>query len=163
MTSITDQFAIHACLLKFCRGLDRFDRDLFLSAFTEDAMISVGDLSKSAADMYDWARELHHEGQISTQHTLSNHFCRVEGDLAFSEVYYQFIGRNRDDSNWIAGGRYIDRLVRIDGEWRITTRRNVLEWNGSLPSSPLPFGDSVDPKVVGARDLTDPSYTFDLS
>jgi hypothetical protein len=28
----------------------------------------------------------------------------------------------------IAGGRYLDRLERRDGEWRIAARRVIVEW-----------------------------------
>ncbi len=34
---------IRGCLLRFSRGIDRFDRELFLSSFHTDATISAGD------------------------------------------------------------------------------------------------------------------------
>jgi hypothetical protein len=82
------------------------------------------------------------------------------GDTAHTESYYPFVGRNRDDSHWIAGGRYIDRLERRNGEWRIALRTNVIEWSGMLPTTPIPFADVPDIHGNGApsRSKDDPSY-----
>lgn len=116
------------CLMRFCRGMDRFDRDLFLSAFHPSAEIAAGDFVGGPADLYEWAHQMHERGQIATQHNLLNNTCDIDGDAAHSETYYLFAARNLDESNWIAGGRYFDRLDRLDGQWRIMLRTNVIEW-----------------------------------
>jgi SnoaL-like domain len=148
------------CLTRFCRGMDRFDRGLFLSAFHPDAEIAAGDFVGGAEDLYDWARKMHEAGQLATQHFLLNNTCELDGDTAHSEAYYLFAARNRDESNWIAGGRYFDRLERRAGQWRIALRTNVIEWSGMLPSMPIPFADVPDISANGApaRDRSDPSY-----
>ena len=148
------------CLTRFCRGMDRFDRDLFLSAFHSDAQIAAGDFVGGPADLYEWAHSMHEQGQLATQHDLLNNTCDVDGEIAHSETYYLFAARNRDESNWIAGGRYFDYLERRDGYWRIALRTNVIEWSGILPSMPIPFAEVPDIGVNGvpSRDRTDPSY-----
>jgi SnoaL-like domain len=148
------------CLTRFCRGIDRFDRDLFLSAFHPDAEVAAGDFVGGPADLYEWAHNMHARAQIATQHNLLNNTCDVDGDIAHSETYYLFAARNLDESNWIAGGRYFDRLERRHGQWRIALRTNVIEWSGMLPTMPIPFADVPDigANGVSARDRTDPSY-----
>jgi SnoaL-like protein len=148
------------CLTRFCRGMDRFDRELFLSAFHPDAEIAAGDFVGGAADLYAWAQAMHEQGQHATQHCLLNNTCDVDGDTAHSETYYLFAARNRDDTNWLAGGRYFDRFERRDGVWRIMLRTNVIEWSGLLPTMPIPFAAVPDIAANGtpARDRTDPSY-----
>jgi hypothetical protein len=89
--------------------MDRFDRDIFLSAFHPDATIAAGEFVGGPVALYDWARRLHDRGQSGTNHNLLNHSCDIDGDIAHTETYYLFVGRNRDDTNWIAGGRYVDR------------------------------------------------------
>jgi SnoaL-like domain len=157
---LLDRQDIIDCLTRFCRGLDRFDRDLFLSAFHPDAEIAAGDFVGGPADLYAWARTMHEQGQIATQHNLLNSTCDIDGDTAHCESYYLFAARNLDESNWIAGGRYFDRLERRDGQWRIALRTNVIEWSGILPTMPIPFADVPDIGVNGipARNRTDPSY-----
>ena len=153
------------CLTRFSRGIDRFDRELFLSAFHSDAVIAAGPFVGGPADLYDWASELHEQGQSATQHNLLNHTCEIVGDIAHSELYYQFVGRNRDQTNWIAGGRYIDRLERRDGAWRIALRTNAIEWSGMLPTLPIPFRDvpGVDLNGAASRSKHDPSYRRPLT
>jgi hypothetical protein len=148
------------CLVRFSRGMDRFDRTLFLAAFHEDAMIAAGDFVGGPVDLYEWAAAMHAQGQVATQHNLLNHSCAVDGDIAHAETYYLFAGRNRDASNWVAGGRYIDRLDRRDGIWRIAVRTTTIEWSGMVPTMPIPFADVADIFGNGApsRDGADPSY-----
>ena len=119
LRNLADRQDILDCLNRFSRGMDRFDRELFLSAFHPDATIAAG----------------------------------------------VFVGRNRDDSNWIAGGRYIDRLERRDQVWRIALRTNAIEWSGLVPSTPLPFADVPDINGNGApvRSREDPSYQRPLT
>lgn len=153
------------CMLRFSRGMDRFDRELFLSAFHSDAVIAAGDFVGGPLALYDWASTLHDRGQVATHHNLLNHTCDIDGDVAHTETYYLFVGRNRDDSNWIAGGRYIDRLERRDGAWKIALRTNAIEWSGIVPTLPIPFAQVPDINVNGApsRSKEDPSYRRPLT
>lgn len=157
---LLERQAIQDCLVRFCRGMDRFDRELFLSAFHPDAEISAGIFVGGPLPLYDWAAELHRQGQSGTQHNLLNHSCEIDADTAHCETYYLFLGRNRDESNWAAGGRYLDRMEKRDGEWKIAFRHNVIEWSGSVPTMAIPFADVEDLALngVAARDRSDPSY-----
>ena len=112
---LLDRQDITDCLTRFSRGMDRFDRELFLSAFHPDAVIAAGDFVGGPAELYDWAQDMHEQGQIATHHNLLNNTCDIDGDSAHCETYYLFAARNRDDTNWIAGGRYFDRLERRAG------------------------------------------------
>ncbi len=157
---LIDRQEIADCLTRFCRGMDRFDRALFLSAFHDDATIAAGPFVGGPAALYDWARDLHETGQIATQHNMLNQSVDIDGDAAHVETYYLFVARNRDDSNWLAGGRYIDRLERRAGAWRIALRCNVIEWSGMAPTAPIPFADvpGIADNGVSARSLDDISY-----
>jgi hypothetical protein len=157
LRTVLDRQDITDCLTRFSRGMDRFDRELFVSAFHPTAVIAAGDFSGGPEELYRWARALHEDGQIATHHYLLNHSCEIDGDVAHCETYYLFAARNRDDTNWLAGGRYLDRVERHAGEWRIMMRNNVIEWSGTLPTMPIPFADSGT-NAVAARDRTDPSY-----
>ncbi|RJF91367.1 nuclear transport factor 2 family protein [Sphingomonas cavernae] len=160
MDALLDRQDILDCLTRFSRGMDRFDRDAFLSAFHSDATIAAGSFVGGPVDLYDWASAMHEAGQVATHHNLLNVTYDIDGDTAHTETYYLFVGRNRDDSNWIAGGRYIDRLERQDGAWKIALRTNVIEWSGTAPTMPIPFADVEDIHGNGApsRSTEDPSY-----
>ena len=165
LNTLLDRQDIQDCMVRFSRGMDRFDRDLFLSAFHDDATIAAGPFVGGPAPLYDWASSIHEQGQIATHHNLLNHTCEIDGDEAHAETYYLFVGRNRDDTNWLAGGRYLDRLERRDGVWRISLRTNLIEWSGMPPSLPIPFADVADIAANGAssRSKDDPSYQRPLA
>ena len=160
MATLLHRQDIYDCLVRFSRGMDRFDRELFLSAFHSDAVISAGVFVGDPVSLYDWASQMHEQGQVATQHNLMNFSCDIDGDVAHTETYYLFVGRNRDDSNWAAGGRYIDRLERREGEWKIAYRTNAIEWSGMVPTMEIPFSDVPDLHLNGkpARSKDDPSY-----
>jgi SnoaL-like domain len=157
---VADRQEILDCLTRFSRGMDRFDRELYLSAFHADAQMAAGPYVGDVAGCYDWAQAMHAAGQIATHHNLLNNCVDIDGDTAHSETNYLYVARNRDDSNWIAGGRYLDRLERRVGQWKIALRNNIIEWSGMLPTTPLPFADVPDIYSNGApsRDRNDPSY-----
>ena len=160
LDALLDRQDILDCLNRFSRGMDRFDRETFLSAFHTDAEIAAGPFVGGPAELYDWASQMHDAGQVATHHILLNHTCDIDGDTAHTETYYLFVGRNRDESNWIAGGRYIDRLERRDGEWKIALRTNAIEWSGMVPTMDIPFMDVPDIFGNGepSRSKDDPSY-----
>ena len=160
LDALLDRQDILDCLTCFSRGMDRFDRAAFLSAFHADATIAAGPFVGPPDRLYDWARGLHEDGQVATHHNLLNHSCDIDGDVAHAETYYLFVGRNRDETNWIAGGRYIDRLERRGGAWKIALRTNAIEWSGLVPTLPIPFMDVADIHLnrAPARSGDDPSY-----
>lgn len=164
--ALLDRQDILDCLMRVGRGMDRFDRELFLSAYHPDAVIDAGSLVGDAATVYEKGAELHAHGQTSTLHNLLNHSCEIDGDIAHCETYFLYTGRNRDETNWMAGGRYIDRLERRDGTWKIALRCTMMEWSGVIPSAVVPLFDDVrDVHLNGipSRDKEDISYRRPLT
>ena len=66
LAQLLDRQDILDCLIRFSRGMDRFDRDIFLSAFHPDAIIAAGEFVGGPVALYDWARQLHDRGQSAT-------------------------------------------------------------------------------------------------
>jgi hypothetical protein len=165
LVHLLDRQDILDCLTRFSRGMDRFDRELLLSAFHPDAIIAAGDFVGGPEPLYEWASTTHEQGQSATHHNLLNHTCDIDGDVAHAETYFLFAARNRDETNWLAGGRYIDRLERRDGQWRIAVRTNVIEWSGMVPTMPIPFAHVPGIHLNGApsRSKHDPSYRRPLT
>jgi SnoaL-like domain len=171
LQELLDRQDILDCLTRFCRGMDRFDRDLYLSAFWEDAEMAAGPYVGDVPGCWDWAMPMHRDGQVLTHHLLLNNSVEIDGDTAHSETYYQFVARNHPweegggETVMLAGGRYIDRLERRangsgGGLWMIALRTNIIEWSCLQPSLPPPFADvqGIGDNGVSARDKSDPSY-----
>lgn len=165
LEELLDRQDIHDCLTRWCRAMDRFDRELFLSAFHPDAVCAAGPFVGGPEALYDWASGLHDQWQSATQHDILNHSCEIDGDIAHTETYYLYVARNRDESLTLAGGRYIDRIERRDGAWKIAVRCNVIEWACAPPAIPLPFAEVPDiaENGVAARSREDISYRRPLT
>jgi hypothetical protein len=157
---LIDRQAILDCLTRYCRGVDRLDRELLLSAYHPDAIDDHGALVGSPEDMVEWGRLRDPTGPLSTQHHLTNHTCEIDGDTAHAETYYLYTARNRDETVWSAAGRYIDRFERRDGAWKIAMRYCIVEWSVTTKEGPIPFADIPDVNANGVpgRNRADPSY-----
>lgn len=158
--AMLDREAIRDALSRFSRGMDRFDREAYLSAFHDDAEMAAGPFVGSARDCWDWAVPMHEEGQLLTHHSLLNITIDLDGDTAHTETYYMFVARNRDESVVLAGGRYVDRFEKRNGDWRIALRTNIIEWATMPPAIPPPFSEVADIALngVSSRSKDDPSY-----
>jgi SnoaL-like protein len=162
---LIDRQAIMDCLTRYCRGVDRFDRELVLSAYHPDAIDDHGAFVGTREEFVAWVFALHQKGQISTQHHLSNHTCDIDGKVAHAETYYIFTARNVDETLWVAGGRYLDRLELRDQHWRIAARYCIVEWSGTFQPGAIPFADIPDVHATGVpgRNKSDPSYLRPLA
>jgi hypothetical protein len=151
--------AIYDTLVRICRGADRFDRELFVGGFHPDALIEAGGHVADPGDVYD-RRRARKPGQASTLHLLANHACELAGDTAHAETCYLYTGLDHDGAAWAAAGRYIDRLERRDGAWKIAFRLIAVEWSGALLEKAIPMFANPAEAVNGApsRDRNDPSY-----
>jgi hypothetical protein len=157
---LKDRQDILDCLYRYCRGIDRFDRDLLLSAYHADAVDDHGVFVGVAADFADWALTYHREYQVSHHHAILNHSCELDGDTAHTETYFLYEAVNKTGPVTLAGGRYIDRFERRNGQWGIAARVCVTEWAAELGPDAFPkeFKSALLSNCVRSRDKDDISY-----
>jgi hypothetical protein len=174
LQQLQDREAIKACVLRYCRGADRLDRELMLSAYHPDGIDEHGKFVGGAADFVDWALQQHIDAHLSTQHYVNNHLCELDGDSAHAETYFMFVAMNkRGKILQMNGGRYIDRFERRNGTWGIAYRICLRDWANmderpdmndltSFTSTRAILSDEVRAFMNGGpgsrRDRTDPSY-----
>jgi hypothetical protein len=160
MAQLLDRHDILDSLTRMQRGTDRFDRDLFLSAFHADAVIAAGPFVGGPADLFDWSSRLQATMHKGTLHGLLNHSCDLDGDTAHTETYYLYIAANPDDTNILAAGRYIDRFDRRDGVWKLAARNTLIEWSVLQPAldNPLNAVPGIFANGSITRDRDDISY-----
>jgi SnoaL-like domain len=153
---LIDRQAILDCIHRYCRGLDRHDDELLESAFHPDAIDNHGSWFGGREEFVRWANHECHEGLLSHQHHVTTHNCEIDGDVAHTETYVLFIHRQGDRRTVLCGGgRYLDRLERRDGEWRIARRRLVMDLSGTLEGSGF---ESFADYPSGRWDRGDDSY-----
>lgn len=151
---------IYNCLVRMSRGSDRFDKDLFLTAFHPDAVVAAGPFVGGPEELYDWSSRFQSQTYASTLHKLLNHYCDIDGDTAHAETYYLFVGCLGTELNLLAGGRYIDRFERRAGVWGLVMRNNFVEWTSIVPAMASPLGEVQGLHLNGipSHDRSDPSY-----
>src|SRR5579871_4204073 len=87
---LIDRQDILDCLMRYSRGVDRFDVDMIRSVYHPDATDEHGAFVGNPEQFVEWVLDLHGTGQISTQHQLTNHSCEIDGNTAHSETYFFF-------------------------------------------------------------------------
>jgi hypothetical protein len=162
LQKLIDRQEILDCLTRYCRGVDRFDRELLLTAYHADATDDHGVFVGNPSQFADWVFNAHRAGQKRTNHVIANHTCEINGDTAHAETYCVYFGLNRDDSIDVVGNRYIDRLERHRGEWRIAARICMVEWHGGLSTGTSPAVRAAMAELMAnapnLRDKSDASY-----
>ena len=153
-----DRLEIQDVIHRYARGLDRHDDDVLRSVFHEDAWDNHGPWVGPREEFVAWANGPCHQHTNAHLHQITTHNCEIDGDVAHTESYCQWVHRLKDEETvTVGGGRYIDRLERRDGEWRIVVRRLVLDFFFEAKGSV--FGTEAQrdyPK--GTWDRTDLSY-----
>ena len=163
---LQDRQGIYDCLIRYCRGVDRLDRELIVSAYHPDAIDDHGLFVGGPEEFTDYFLAFHGEHQSSTQHIITNHYCELDGDTAHCETYWLFAAMNRQGpAVSLGGGRYIDRMERRDGRWAIAARKCLYDWHGKPGDYDLTPGQLEMMLGAGptARGRSDPSYERPLA
>ena len=153
---LRDRQEILDCINRYGRGLDRLDADLVAGAYHADAIDNHGPFVGYVPEFVKFALDV--ESQFGwTHHGITSHNCDIDGDTAHAESYVYWFVRMPDGKNLGAGGgRYLDRLERREGRWKLTLRRLLMDWSFEVPFSGW-LGPDWD-NVKGSRDRKDPCY-----
>jgi hypothetical protein len=167
---IEDRQEIHDAIVRYCRGVDRSDPDLVLSAFHDDAIdnhYGVVLPFREAIGTLKAARSADGKptSKTTSMHNLCNILIEVNGDVARCESYVIVIVRIPREGgaiDWMHAGRYVDRFERRNGDWRIAYRTVVYDLERFDEVVPAPEGLSqaryLDKAVRGQRGRVDFSY-----
>lgn len=149
--------------LAYCRAVDRGDQQLFAGLFTDAAKVSVDGYDGDAAGFAS-QQETGKPGLVRCFHSVSTDYSEINGDEAVGATYLirfdtaQIEGQERDT---IQGGRFLDRFQCVDGIWKISERRYVVEWVLNLPGTGTwDEGIYAQLPLHGTRGSDDPVYGF---
>lgn len=152
---------IRRLLYAYARGVDRVDEDLLDPCYHDDSYDSHGNWEGDKRQVVDL---LVSRGRATatwkSTHHLGNILIDLKGDVAQVETYfvaYQWQERPEGRFTRTRTGRYLDRMERRDGRWRVADRRVVDDWSRLDPvvaTSP----DADMNTATSARDRSDASY-----
>jgi len=163
VTYVKDRLAIQDCVMNQARGHDRHDLALMASAYHDDGVDEHGPVTKPGPEYGEYANAAHGSVFVDHLHNITTHTCEIDGDVAHAESYVVGAMRIRDGKTVsLMGGRYLDRLEKRDGQWRIALRRCTLEWTMDGDTSLLTSGAFAG-FIKGRWDHSDPSYARPLA
>ncbi len=168
---LLDKQAITEVIYRYCRAMDRLDLELFLSVYHPEARDDHGARKGTGHEFA--AGAVVGLGLIDqrTQHHITNILIEIDGDIAWAESYLIAYHRFLEDPQSLLefGARYVDRMERRSGEWRIAHRTIVYDWSRVSPvpeeypgkhliSSSRERPAGPESFVHGRRDRSDEAY-----
>jgi len=185
----SDRLAISDLTTRYCRGVDRCDLELLRSVFWDDARAHYGIFDGGALEFAEMTVRTVREACQATMHFLGNATLELTSLHAAGETYcvayhsirsIESIGGLLNDPalggeaqmrrlavneggpcSFVVGGRYLDRFVRRNREWRILERSYVWDWcECGPPNLMFHASGSATQLLVGRRDRSDTSYAF---
>lgn len=145
--------------LRFCRANDRRDEELMRSCFHPEAIIELHK-PLDVDEFIDLGKTILSNFTV-TWHTTSNQLVEVDGSTAWAEHYTASWHRIAPDDSgperdMVAYGRYIDRVEKREGHWRIAHRKMLVDFTRT---DEVHAGAPGPGTPRGARDRSDYSYT----
>jgi hypothetical protein len=136
MNDIVDVLASEAYIrklqMRYCRAVDRLDFDMLRACFHSDATLDYGFYAGGLEGFLAWT-EQGLKLFTNTTHFTGNQLVEVNEDRASAENYT--LATHRCEPNgteplrdFVLAIRYVDRLERRNGEWRIAHRAFILDW-----------------------------------
>lgn len=150
---------IRDVLSRYCRGLDRMDKEMAYSVWHEGATADYYGIYKGTGHGFiDWVWQAH-AGMQCHSHQITNVLIEVDGDTAVSEAYvtvalWTLPDDKGQQKEMIGRGRYLDRWSFKAGVWAIDHREHVLDMHSlhDLHRGAI--------SAQSTRDINDASFRF---
>ena len=162
---LQDRAAILDVVASHARGCDRHDVELLSGTYHDDGVDVHGATVNAGPEYAAWVNGVHAAPSANHLHHITTHRCEVDGDEAHAESYVLVTLLSPDSSTaTVMCGRYLDRLERRDGVWRIAIRRSTVEVAFSADARLLRSRFFVEQGYErGTRDRSDGSYERPLT
>lgn len=153
---MTDREAIADLIYRYCRAMDRIDREQGYAIWHPDGTADYGGAvyQGSARGFVDQVCD-QHARMLRHSHQVTNIIIEVADDRAGSESYYTTalrMMRGETMTEIRVWGRYVDTWSKRDGRWGIDHRIAIRDFDDMRAVTPM----SNDPR--SSRDGDDPSY-----
>lgn len=161
MHEMVERLAIQEVLHAHSRGLDRCDEELVKSCYWPDAEVDYGNFKGPAHDFAGLVCKALAEIYELTQHCLSNSLVATGGEMARAETLvtavHLLVGGKEEMS---FSGRYLDRLERRNGGWKLLHRKVVMDWSRRHSIEDERESANFSALGKGTHGQDDPSYDF---
>lgn len=158
LREIADHHDIRQTLAEYCHACDRADEAMMASLYAEDSFDDHGLVQAPGAEYAKAMTKNIVDRTEAVWHVLGQSLIKVDGDQAGAETFFLGIMRlNPVDGvgkiNQLAG-RFVDRLQRINGQWKIKHRTCVRDTSITFTvTEDMQAGYGLKPGTRDADDL----------
>jgi hypothetical protein len=134
LKALLDREKIRECVVTLARGEDRRDAAMISAAYWPDSTTDYGVFAGSFDEYLAWVVP-GSDAITCTQHVLGQTFVQLEGEGARAETQvlsYHRVDMGAEHRDTMVGGRYLDRMEKRDGVWRIAERTMLYDWYQDL-------------------------------
>jgi hypothetical protein len=139
LKALVEREKIRECIGRLARGEDRRDAELISASYWQDSTTDYGVFVGSFDKYLAWVVPGSPAIPV-TQHVLGQSVIDLKANTALVETHvtsYHRVNMGNEERDTVIGGRYLDRLEKRGGEWRIAHRVMLYDWFRD-------FGVSVD-------------------
>jgi hypothetical protein len=151
LRTLLDRQEIVDVVARYCRGIDRRDFDLVRSCYHPDGAERHTGFAGGIDEYITWL------GVVLAQYPATQHLIGQQ----LIEIATHWVGPPGDPRvdytrvDYTSGFRYVDRMERRGGEWRIAERLAVRDWTRKEPGQ-FVLREGEGP--IGAPSTEDPLY-----
>jgi hypothetical protein len=130
LKSLLEREKIRDCIAHLARGEDRRDAKLISASYWSDSTTDYGVFLGTFDEYLAWVVPGSPAIPV-TQHVLGQSIIDLKGESALVETHvtsYHRIIMGEEERDTVIGGRYLDRLEKRGGEWRIAQRTMLYDW-----------------------------------
>ena len=162
LARLLDKEQIREQIYRYCRAVDRGDKELMRQVYHPDATDSHGVFEGPASEFVELDIDDVMPGLKLTTHFVGNILIELAGDAAKVESYvvaFHRVELVEESCDLVVWGRYLDRFERRHGAWKIAHRRCVFDGIRRDKASAdwsMPWCANFRP--LGRRDVEDPLF-----
>jgi len=159
LQELWDHHEIRQLLATYCHGCDRADTAEMASVYCAE---SWDDHGPNKCDGREFAELILEEARRTTRvvsHQLGQSLIRVNGGKAAAETYFVatlIVDSDEGERMTQLGGRYVDTMLREDGDWLIKERLCLRDWSTTGLIDPGYLADAGF--IAGRRGAEDVSW-----
>lgn len=130
LRAFLDRERIRDCLVRLARGEDRRNAALISACYWPDSTSDYGVFSGKFDEYLAWVVPGSPAIPV-TQHVLGQSVIALDGAVARVETHviaYHRVNMGEEERDTVIGGRYLDRIEKRGGEWRIAQRTMLYDW-----------------------------------
>jgi 3-phenylpropionate/cinnamic acid dioxygenase small subunit len=139
-----EKLSIQELLGRYAHAIDDLKPEAWAQCFTSDGVFQLGSRALRGHAALRAYGEIHSR-EMRYRHLTGNFLYDVKGDEATGQASFLATLATRAGYKFFAQGKYVDRLIKQNGQWLIAHRRVDLD---SLASDPTKIVGLLDPDVA---------------